>query len=149
MANVLCQFWKLYAMVKNTKHSSSVSWWNEFFDSLYSEKCSPIWNDINLLFQLITENRLRSCQFLRGDILKIIICLDFTRVHGHVLKICAQPVHIPFGVIYLTCLVSNSFHKAREKLTLSQFLRKRINKLLQIILLILQISRVQSSWFLH
>lgn len=69
----------------------------------------------------LTENRLSSYQFLKGDILNIINSLDSNKAHGYdmiricMLKLCGESVCRPLDIIYKTCLESVNFPSEWKK----------------------------------
>ena len=80
--------------------------------------CSPIFNDdtnLSSQLKLLTEYRLCSCQFLRGDILKTINNLDSHKAHGHnmiiirVFKVCSAFFCKSLDIICETWLESGKF----------------------------------------
>ena len=91
------------------------------FNFFFSQQCSPVLTVSSVTLISLTENRLSSYQFLKGDILKIINSLDSNKAHGYdmiricMLKLCGESDCRPLDTIYKTCLESVNFPSEWKK----------------------------------
>ena len=121
------------------------------FNFFFSQQCSPVLTVSSVTLISLTENRLSSYQFLKGDILKIINSLDSNKAHGYdmiricMLKLCGESDCRPLDTIYKTWLESVNFPSEWKKANVFPVHKKGDKQ----IVLLLSICRKLFIWILY